>query len=264
MGWRSQKVIELDNDNPEERGSDQENGEAGGSTFGEGPLFDPERGVVYPATVEPEAGARPADRRGAPQSAPPLELDGQAAAHAFATSRSSPEGDAVDPASQPFDEGAPRAPGGARASRGGKAAVALIAILVASLGGAAYLKSRHSGSERTPVPSSPATNGPIGASLAAIKAQGRELQEKAKAGFEATRRGIEDLTSAPLLIIESTPSGAEIWIDGEWLGNTPFAGDNRHARGAHEIRLRLDGHRDATLEIQGGESSRLNVTLRPR
>ena len=62
--------------------------------------------------------------------------------------------------------------------------------------------------------------------------------------------------------IGSEPSGAEILIDGKWVGNTPYAGDNRLDKGAHDVVLRLDGFHDAPLQIQGGESSRLSVTLR--
>lgn len=248
-------------DSPVKRDGDQQMWASDGIAFDEVPQFDPDRGVVYPVAADPVAETRSASQGDVPQAVPPLELDGQAAAHAFAASRHlrQPSGESEGPL---LGDAVPERP--TRSPSRWKAALVLSAVLAVAIAGALSFAAGRSQSGRALATSPSLSDTALGEPLADIQAQGHRLQEKAVAGFEATRRGIEGLTSAPLLIIESTPSGAEIWIDGEWLGNTPFAGDNRHAKGAHEIRLRLKGYREATLEIQGGESSRLNVVLRRR
>ncbi len=227
--------------------------------FDEGPQFDPERGVVCPAGGgAPSAVAQRAGPCRAPEDEPALELDPQAAAHAFASSRAAGAERVWPPA--PDGEPPPAAAGRALRKRPARRALfAAIAAIAAGIGAALYLGAATPA--RAPGSAQPT---PLRESLDEIGAQGRALMERAESSFEATRRSIEGLSSTPLLVIESTPSGAEIWLDGEWLGNTPFAGDNRAAAGAHELRLRLKGYRDAVLAIEGGASSRLNVALRRR
>lgn len=265
----------------------QDQSGADGYSFDGGPQFDPERGVVYPeasgdlASQDPIVETRVA---GSPRVDQPLELDGQAAAHAFSSehirTEDSPNAGPNLPISATYgtDQRArgsspQKAPPPPNKAIGWILAILGILGIGAGIGGIIHFKqmvreARHApfGVKAPPKPMLPASGGDksLSQQLSDIAEKGRELQEKAKAQYEATRRGIEDLTNAhaPLLIIESEPSGAEILIDGEWVGNTPYAGDNRLDKGAHEVLLRLKGFHDAPLQIQGGESSRLSVALR--
>ncbi len=262
----------------------QDQSGADGYSFDGGPQFDPERGVVYPeasgdlASQDPIVETRVA---GSPRVDQPLELDSQAASHAFSSARMRTDGVPAEDPNLPISatygavqrargsspQSAPPPPN--KAIGWGIALLVLLAV-GAGIGGVVYFKqmvreARHApfGVKASPQPMSGGDKS-LSQQLSDIAEKGRELQEKAKAQYEATRRGIEDLTNAhaPLLIIESEPSGAEILIDGEWVGNTPYAGDNRLDKGAHEVLLRLKGFHDAPLQIQGGESSRLSVALR--
>ena len=255
----------------------------GGGDFSEGPQFDPERGVVYPearpsiAAPAPALAAAPVPDHlpdAAPEPELGLDLEPICATPLIDAATAAPGSD--DEAlrlRQPLDgaplveieRSAPTPPGEHRyqTERGRfPLGLILLLLLVAGLGAAFF--TRGSGAARAgKAPAAPSKDsGGLGGTIEEVKAQGRELREKVEAGFAATRRGIEGLTSQPLLIIESTPSGAEIWLDGEWLGNTPFAGDNHYASGPHQLRLGLEGYRDARLSIEGGESSRLSVELR--
>lgn len=64
-------------------------------------------------------------------------------------------------------------------------------------------------------------------------------------------------------VIVSTPSGAEVRIDGEAAGQTPIR--TRLLAGAHAVAANLDGHLDeeAALRIEPGEAFRLELNLRP-
>ena len=259
--------------------------QSGADGFGldSGPQFDPERGVVYPEASGALESQEPiVETRVAGSYSPaPLELDSQAASHAFSSARMRTDGVPAEDPNLPISatygtvqrargsspQSAPPPPN--KAIGWGIALLVLLAV-GAGIGGVVYFKqmvreARHApfGVKASPQPMSGGDKS-ISQQLSDIAEKGRELQEKAKAQYEATKRGIEDLTNAhaPILIIESEPSGAEILIDGKWVGNTPYAGDNRLDKGAHDVVLRLDGFHDAPLQIQGGESSRLSVTLR--
>ena len=67
------------------------------------------------------------------------------------------------------------------------------------------------------------------------------------------RRGILTLTSSP--------SGAEITIDGEVIGRTPWAGDLRWDVG-EVIELNLEGYRPWRTTIEAGDELRLDAALR--
>jgi hypothetical protein len=59
-------------------------------------------------------------------------------------------------------------------------------------------------------------------------------------------------------IIQSTPSGASIWVDGAYVGRTPFEATGLRA-GQHSIGLWLDGYYDdnITIQVQPGEVTRV-------
>lgn len=72
--------------------------------------------------------------------------------------------------------------------------------------------------------------------------------------------------SAPqLLMVNSEPSGARVFIGRELVGETPWAGDNRW-RGFDQVpvRLELKGHRTWEGTINGNEPSSLDVKLKKR
>ncbi|MFZ5446120.1 MAG: PEGA domain-containing protein [Myxococcota bacterium] len=65
---------------------------------------------------------------------------------------------------------------------------------------------------------------------------------------------------APVLI-ESSPPGAKLTIDGEVVGETPWAGDNRWS-GTVPVRLEAPGYRPWEGTLEGGKSVTLNARLK--
>ncbi len=72
--------------------------------------------------------------------------------------------------------------------------------------------------------------------------------------------------SPPVLLIESTPGGAEVYVDDEPIGTTSSEGRlklSTLAPGQHRVRLSLQGRRDfeQVVELKAGETATLPVTL---
>lgn len=64
------------------------------------------------------------------------------------------------------------------------------------------------------------------------------------------------------LVISSEPSGAELWLAGKKVGNTPWATDNDYT-GKVPYEVRLEGYRPATGTFFGGEETHLDLALEP-
>lgn len=71
---------------------------------------------------------------------------------------------------------------------------------------------------------------------------------------ENVRKLMEPFRPLPV-VIESSPAGATLVIDGREMGSAPFSG--RLSPGAHQIRASLDGHMDAerTIDVAPGSAS---------
>jgi hypothetical protein len=61
------------------------------------------------------------------------------------------------------------------------------------------------------------------------------------------------------LAVASDPAGAELYVDGHFVGQTPAT--LRLASGAHRIELRASGKRDWSRELEVVKDS--EVTVRP-
>ena len=61
--------------------------------------------------------------------------------------------------------------------------------------------------------------------------------------------------------IKSTPDGAEITVDGKFMGNTPSS--LRLAAGDHKVKLEKQGFSpwEKTLTVTSGENATINATL---
>lgn len=257
--------------------SRQENGEPEVDAFDQGPQFDPERGVVYPPSEEVFETRFASPTR---TSNAPLELDPKAVAHAF--SKGAYPDDEVfcrDPYAQrqhPLDAEDPVFRKSKRPSRRFPLGVFLFLLLLFGLGLTFFQRVNRTPTHSLQTPArtqagskaQTESSASLSESIDKLKEHGqtlqKELQVKAEQSFDVVKQGLEGMSRSPLVIIESSPDGAEIWMEDEWLGNTPFAGDNRYPKGTHRLRLKLKGYQDAMLEIQGGESSRLSVELRRR
>ncbi len=66
---------------------------------------------------------------------------------------------------------------------------------------------------------------------------------------------------APTLVVKSVPSGALVIIEGERVGQTPWAGDNRWQDDV-EIKLELTGHRTWVGRLQGLKAQSLEVQMK--
>lgn len=63
------------------------------------------------------------------------------------------------------------------------------------------------------------------------------------------------------LIITSSPAGATIIIDGQVIGETPWAGDNRW-RGETSLVIKRAGYQQWEGRLQGGKEQTLNIPLK--
>jgi hypothetical protein len=61
-------------------------------------------------------------------------------------------------------------------------------------------------------------------------------------------------------MIDSTPAGAKLTIDGVIIGETPWAGDNRW-NGEVRVVLQARGYKAWEGVLSGGQPVTLNVTL---
>jgi eukaryotic-like serine/threonine-protein kinase len=70
---------------------------------------------------------------------------------------------------------------------------------------------------------------------------------------------------APALSVESEPSGATVFVQGEESGNTPLLGSNEFSRGSQvQVRLELKGYQPWTGTFNGGVNAKVRATLRRR
>ncbi len=73
---------------------------------------------------------------------------------------------------------------------------------------------------------------------------------------------LPDESGPPAMTIESEPSGAAVFLDGEELGHTPLLGQNPLAAGAKgKLRLSLDGYAPWSAAIDGGRKLSLRAKL---
>lgn len=65
------------------------------------------------------------------------------------------------------------------------------------------------------------------------------------------------------LTVESKPSGASIFIDGQFLGYTPYTGDV--STGRHSIRIEFSGYQpyETTVNITPNKTTKISSTLKP-
>jgi len=84
------------------------------------------------------------------------------------------------------------------------------------------------------------------------------VRERSAAAVSAASLG---RYAAPLMV-ESRPSGADVFIDGKLVGQTPLMLPEIGA-GAHAVRLELDGYNrwTASVRVVAGESNRVAASL---
>ena len=91
---------------------------------------------------------------------------------------------------------------------------------------------------------------------------------EARAAIEAEPDGVRPLENVETLLpstsrgqamIDSEPSGAQVWAFGRMIGITPWAGDNRF--GSTEIELRLDGYKTWRGQVPDQDDAKLAVKL---
>ena len=72
----------------------------------------------------------------------------------------------------------------------------------------------------------------------------------------------EEVTDTGVLVVESSPSGAHVYVDGELKGESPLTLYNFPV-GKHEVIIRKDGYMDSkkTADLQVGMTEKVNVVL---
>jgi hypothetical protein len=71
------------------------------------------------------------------------------------------------------------------------------------------------------------------------------------------------MPQAASLMVTSTPDGASVLVEGQTVGTTPFATDNRW-RGRAKLELRLDGYEPFKGSFEGGKRQTIGATLKKR
>ncbi|WFN35368.1 PEGA domain-containing protein [Methanogenium sp. S4BF] len=69
----------------------------------------------------------------------------------------------------------------------------------------------------------------------------------------------------PTILISSSPSGAGVYIEGAYKGDTPLDLTGRYSPGSYSIELRKDGYISwlGTLEVKSSETTSISATLMP-
>ena len=62
-------------------------------------------------------------------------------------------------------------------------------------------------------------------------------------------------------MVNSTPDGATVLVDGKAIGKTPYAGDNLW-KGKIRLELRLEGYEPFRDTFEGGRDAHVAATLR--
>jgi hypothetical protein len=78
------------------------------------------------------------------------------------------------------------------------------------------------------------------------------------AGGEATVE-VELIAVAAVLHVESTPPGAQVFVDGRFVGTTP--GDFELGDGPRSVRVRLAGHHEVIRQVTGTPGERTSLAL---
>jgi hypothetical protein len=74
---------------------------------------------------------------------------------------------------------------------------------------------------------------------------------------------VEDL-SEKKLVIESDPTGADVWIQDQRMGVTPYQADNDYSFGAKmDLKVRKMGMVDVATKFAGGRGQKVSVVLAP-
>jgi hypothetical protein len=88
-----------------------------------------------------------------------------------------------------------------------------------------------------------------------VRAQGNSLEVPATVSVNevsapADDKARADAKPAPTGVIklESTPAGAEVWVDGKFVGNAPA--QLKLAPGKHTIKVAAPGHQDWARELE--------------
>jgi hypothetical protein len=94
----------------------------------------------------------------------------------------------------------------------------------------------------------------------------RQLAPKQPASEPPASSGSETGSGAPILLIEATPGGAQVYIDDEPKASTSSEGRVRFSQiapGEHVVRLSLVGYRDyeQKVELKPGQTFTVNATL---
>ena len=89
----------------------------------------------------------------------------------------------------------------------------------------------------------------------------QETQEKQTATTEIKANGVPAESAKGTVNVSSNPTGADVAVDGEFVGNTPSV--LKVSPGKHTVTVKLQGFKDWSREIsvQAGSDVQLTATL---
>ena len=231
-------------------------------------LFPPARTptATVPTAAPPAAPAPAATAPSTEPSAPaaPEGAGGAAAVAATAPQQAAPEAKAVPEKAAP-EKAAPEKAATEKATTDEKKPTA-------SAG--AQENEEHAGKHRPhhkaeaaaaapataekPTPEKPAAEKPAAEKTPAEKSAGEQPPpEKAAEGAPAEKpAAAAPAPAAPILKVTSSPSGAQVLIDGRELGNTPFVSKEVDPSAPHTITIKKDGYEPNERMVSGLDWSR--------
>ncbi len=99
--------------------------------------------------------------------------------------------------------------------------------------------------------------------MVSFQGQQRTLLVELKEGDEALRRVLFNADAENTVTLLSEPAGARVYVNSQWMGNTPMVLSRPVGDLADQVELRLAEHEDTRLTINSVAPATMSATLKP-
>jgi uncharacterized protein (TIGR02266 family) len=230
----------------------------------------PARTAAAPATAEPVGAPAPAATAPATAPAAPEGAGGAGAVAAAPPQQAAPEAKVNAEKAAPDKPAPENTAAGKPPADDKKPAVAAVAPDKNEEHAAKHKPSRHkaeaaaaapaaaSATAEKPAAEKPAAEQPVADKPAAEQPAPEKAAEGASTDKPAADKpaAAAPAPAAPILKVTSSPSGAQVLIDGRELGNTPFVSKEVDASAPHTITIKKDGYEPNERMVSGLDWSR--------